>query len=49
MGKFGRRGLPSTRVRLQRRAISTVLASAEGTSAKRRAISSELSRYWSCV
>ena len=28
----------STRVRLQRRAISTVLASAEGTSAKRRAI-----------
>ena len=47
VGKFGSCGLPSTSVRLQRRAISTVLSIALGMSAKSAAISACVLKCWS--
>ncbi|MNS65237.1 hypothetical protein D3C72_983920 [compost metagenome] len=49
VGKSGSCGLPSTSVRLQRLAISTVLASALGTSAKSACISALDLKYCSSV
>src|SRR6218665_809709 len=49
VGKSGNCGLPSTSVRLQRRAISTVFSRADGRSANSRCISAADLKYWSRV
>jgi hypothetical protein len=49
IGKFGNCGLPSTRVRLQRLAISSVLVTALGMSANRAFICSLDLKYCSRV
>ena len=46
VGNSGRKFLPKVSVRLQRLAISSVLASASGTSAKRSATSCGVAKYW---